>query len=91
MRQWIYNNHPFWFLTKLIFYWPFQAMWYGCVMIPYYIYLGFWYSLVYLLTFGWIADIYKITKGTATNKEKVYVGLALAFIAVGIWTRLVNG
>ena len=91
MRQWFYNNHPFWFLTKLLFYYPFQEIWYCCVMIPYYIYLGFWYSLVYLLTFGWIADIYKITKGTATNKEKVYVGLALAFIAVGIWTRVVNG
>ena len=91
MRDWIYKHHPFWFLTKLIFYWPFQALYFFGWVFPVAIYKGIWYSLVYLLTFGWIADIYKITKGTATNKEKVYVGLALAFIAVGIWTRLVNG
>ena len=91
MREWFYNNHPFWFLTKLLFYYPFQAIWYGCVMLPYYIYLGFWYSLVYIMTFGYILDGYKWYKGTATKQEKIYVGLALAFIAVGIWTRLVNG
>ena len=91
MRDWVYKHHPFWFLTKLLFYWPFQAMWYGCVIFPYYIYLGIWYSLVYIMTFGYIVDGYKWYKGTATKQEKIYVGLALAFFALGLLSWMVDG
>ena len=91
MRDWVYKHHPFWFLTKLLFYWPFQAMWYGCVMFPYYIYLGIWYSLVYIMTFGYIVDGYKWYKGTATKQEKIYVGLALAFFTLGLLSWMVDG
>lgn len=91
MRDWIYKNHPFWLLTKLIFYYPYQALWYGCFVFPYYLYKGMWNGLVYLMTFHWVSDARKILNGTASNKEKVYVGLVMAFIAIGIWSRLVNG
>lgn len=50
-----------------------------------------WNGLVYLMTFHWVSDARKILNGTASNKEKVYVGLVMAFIAIGIWSRLVNG
>lgn len=91
MRDWIYRHHPFWFLTKLIFYWPFQALYFFGWVVPVAIYKGIWYSLVYIMTFGYIVDGYKWYKGTATKQEKIYVGLALAFFALGFLSWMVDG
>tara|TARA_R100000231_G_C5228756_1_gene135949 strand:+ start:170 stop:445 length:276 start_codon:yes stop_codon:yes gene_type:complete len=91
MREWLNKHHPFLFLTKLIFYWPFEALYFFGWVVPVAIYKGIWYSLVYIMTFGYIVDGYKWYKGTATKQEKIYVGLALAFFALGLLSWMVDG
>ena len=91
MRAWLYHNNPIRALFKLIFYWPFVWFYAFAWRLPVAIFLYSWYGFVYIITLQWIGDIYKVSKGTATNKEKLYVGLALAFIAFSFLSWLVNG
>ena len=92
VRSFLYHNHPLLAVWKLFFYWPFIWLYFICITVPVAIYKGIWYTVIYLITFAWVRDIYLLYTGKKKFKlEKKYVGLALAVIALGIWTWLVNG